>query len=139
MGISWAMAFIIDDYQRVPSVISSAGKSSNSWINGLLVGGFKQPRCPSHFPASAAVLTERGRVRSLVAMDFPMRFSSTDVGSKMNLVSRLHCWDPGHDLHLFESVPDGVFFTMSGLLDGDGDYYPFSGLPWCVNIHDLPW
>ena len=98
-----------------------------SMFESSLVGGLEQPRCPNHLPASAAVLTERGRVRSLVAMEFPMMFSSTDVGSKMNLVSKLRCWDPGHDLHLFESIPDGVLFTISGLLDGDGDIYSFLG------------
>ena len=57
--------------------------------------------------------------------DFPMRFGSTDVGGKIHVLSVLRCLDPAHEAHLFQSCPDNVVFSVSGLIEGYGEYYTF--------------
>lgn len=54
-----------------------------------------------------------------------MTFAGTDIGKRMNVVSKLCCWDPEHESHLFHSLPGDQPFVVSGLLDGDGDIYTF--------------
>ena len=54
-----------------------------------------------------------------------MHFAGSDVGSKMNVVAQLRCWDPSHETHLFAAIPGDQSFSVCGLLDGSGDVYTF--------------
>ena len=80
---------------------------------------------PNHLPAGASVHANRGQIVLLCAMDYPMDFASTDVGSRMHLVSKKICWDACHEAHLFHSLPGNQQFLLNGLVEGDFDLYTF--------------
>ena len=59
------------------------------------------------------------------AMDFPHTFAGSAVGSRMNVVAVLQCWDPGHELHLFKSINDGMCFLVEGIVSGANEVCTF--------------
>ena len=59
------------------------------------------------------------------AMDFPHTFAGSAVGSRMNVVAVLQCWDPGHELHLFKSINDGMCFLVEGIVSGANEICTF--------------
>ena len=58
-------------------------------------------------------------------MGFLQTFADTLVGSTINVVGRLLCWDAGHEAHLFKAVNDGVNFLVEGVVDGANDKCTF--------------
>ena len=53
----------------------------------------------------------------------PVAFGECSEGQRINLVGKLRCWDPAHEVHWLSSVSDGASFIASGLLDGSGEVY----------------
>ena len=58
-----------------------------------------------------------------MGLELPVTFGECGIGSRINLVARLKCWDPSHEAHWLSSNHDGVSFLACGLLDGSGDTY----------------
>ena len=96
-------------------------------LNNQRVSGwwFQKLCCPSHLPAGAAEPSNRGRacLRFAMVLELPAAFGDINIGSRINLVARLLCWDPCHDGHRFQALHDGTSFLAAGLLDGSGEKY----------------
>ena len=47
---------------------------------------------------------------------FPQTFAETSLGSRINVVGRLQCWDPEYEVHLFRAIHDGMSFLVEGIV-----------------------